>query len=127
MNIGDFALTVPILLFSCNYQYYLFSYLHIDLLSEFDLIKSTYAICDENNDRKLMMNEIHQDNCLDTLEKVFGLNKSVLSEVCSQIDTNNDMMISFEEASIAFHRSYFGDRSDHIWVVRDIKNFNNES
>ena len=77
-----------------------------------DPIKSTFGICDENNNGKLTMNEIHQDNCLDTLEKVFGLNKSVLNEVCSQIDTNNDMMISFEEASIAFHRSDFGDRSE---------------
>ena len=85
---------------------------------------STFGICDENIDGKLKMNEIHQDNCLDTLETMFGLTKSGLNEVFFQIDTNADMMISFEEASIAFDRIDFG-FSDFLteWKVGRNVNF----
>ena len=70
-----------------------------------DPIKSTFGICDENSDGKLLLNEIHQDHCLETLEKIFGLTQNGLHKLFPQIDANADMKISLEEASIAFERT----------------------
>ena len=82
----------------------------IELVSGFELL---WRICDENVDGKLNPNEVHQGNCLETLETMFGLTESVLSELFLQIDVNADMMISLDEASMAFDRSLiFNEQSD---------------
>ena len=71
-------------------------------MSGFELL---WGICDENVDGKLNPNEVHQDNCLETLETMFGLTKSGLNELFLQIDVNADMLISLDEASMAVDRS----------------------
>ena len=78
----------------------------LELLSTgIDPMKSTFGICDENIDGKVTVNELHQDICLETLETMFGLTKSGLNTLFPQIDTDADMKISLDEASLAFDRS----------------------
>ena len=91
-----------------------------ELSSGFDIyessIESTFGTCDENSDGQINPNEIHNENCVGTLDTMFGLTESQLPELFHQIDTNADMKISSEEALTAFHRiEAFNRKGDDGW------------
>ena len=68
------------------------------------VLESTFGTCDVDSDGQINQDEIHQENCVGTLDTMFGLTESQLPELFNLTDTNADMKISSEEALTAFDR-----------------------
>ena len=79
--------------------------------SGFDLIESTFESCDVDDDDQLNEDEIHQENCMETLEAMFGITERWLNMISQKIDTNADRKISFKEAQMAYEKSQGFNRS----------------
>ena len=62
-----------------------------------DFIKATFNACDLNNDG-LTINEIHEPDCLETLEQ-YGFEN--LTEIFLEVDANKDSTITKKEAEDA--------------------------
>ena len=88
-------------------------YPKLELVSEVDLVKSAFESCDDDRNMDLTQDELHQDHCLETLEKFFGLTKKGLDEIFPKIDANTDLKISLEEAKAAFESMKDLNRSDN--------------
>ena len=66
-----------------------------------DPIMATFKICDANADNGLIMEEIKQDECKKTLNKIFGLTTDMLQDTFIRLDENMDKVISKEEGQAA--------------------------
>ena len=66
-----------------------------------DPIMATFKICDANEDNGLIMEEIKQDECKKTLNKIFGLTTDMLQDTFIRLDENMDKVISKEEGQAA--------------------------
>ena len=66
-----------------------------------DPIMATFKICDVNEDNGLIMEEIKQDECKKTLNKIFGLTTDMLQDTFIRLDENMDKVISKEEGQAA--------------------------
>ena len=102
-----------------------------DLSSGFDIfesaLESTFGTCDANSDGQINKDEIHQENCIGTLDTMFGLTESQLPELFNLTDTNADMIISSEEALTAFHRiEEFNRGISPSWFVYNAINFDDD-
>ena len=76
-------------------------------------MKFAFKSCDHDRNMDLTQDELHQDHCLETLEKFFGLTKKGLDEIFPKIDANTDLKISLEEAKAAFESMKVLHRSDN--------------
>ena len=66
-----------------------------------DPIMATFKVCDTNGDNGLIMEEIKQDECKKTLNKIFGLTTDMLQDTFIRLDENMDKVISKEEGQAA--------------------------
>ena len=80
-----------------------------------DPIMATFKVCDTNGDNGLIMEEIKQNECKKTLNKIFGLSTDMLQDTFFRLDENMDRVISKEEGQAA---SQSLERTD---IIKEIK------